>query len=504
MLRFWRNPEFARHLRADLRPARATIVAVVVVVVCSLIGLACWSAEHKDLRGFFTLYYHWLVGCQYVFVGLWCASTCGQAIARERELKTYDFLKTTRLTPGELLVGKLLGAPVTAYFALGCSMLVSLVAGGLAGYGARQILGVYFLLLAFTLFTGLVALWGSMLVEKSSSGAAGLFTLIVMTGMFGLVATPYPGFGTLSVLPGVLELFDVRSGIMESRGTLFGVQVSYLLLTILLYATLGAWFVLMMVRNLKKDLEQIRLLSRWQAVGLAAYINLLLYAFLSPKFLDPKRTAEALTPRDITGTVVILNSGILFLVGLATLTPKEKLKMWWRRRAAGEVSLFHEHSLPWPWLLPAAGIAYALLAAEALGLQSRIPVHEWPLGASAVQMLVILVFVTRDILFLQWCTLTRMRRPLMIGFLYLFLYYIAVLIVSVVVDNISEPSAGYVLGLTPYYAMTPKGVGLRVSPGIYVGLALQLPILALLFRAIAGRLRRPAVVPVAGAAAIAE
>ena len=41
----WANPEFTRHRRAELRPVRAITVAVVVAVLCALIGMACWSFE---------------------------------------------------------------------------------------------------------------------------------------------------------------------------------------------------------------------------------------------------------------------------------------------------------------------------------------------------------------------------------------------------------------------------------------------------------------------------
>jgi hypothetical protein len=44
MLRFWRNPEFVRHRRSELRPTRALAVALVVLAVCLLVGLACWAS----------------------------------------------------------------------------------------------------------------------------------------------------------------------------------------------------------------------------------------------------------------------------------------------------------------------------------------------------------------------------------------------------------------------------------------------------------------------------
>ena len=50
MLKFWRNPEFVRHLRSELRPTRAITVALVVLFLCTLIGLACWSEQHAMLE----------------------------------------------------------------------------------------------------------------------------------------------------------------------------------------------------------------------------------------------------------------------------------------------------------------------------------------------------------------------------------------------------------------------------------------------------------------------
>lgn len=53
MLKFWRNPEFVRHLRAELRPARVITVAFVVFFLCALIGLACWAERQSELENAF-------------------------------------------------------------------------------------------------------------------------------------------------------------------------------------------------------------------------------------------------------------------------------------------------------------------------------------------------------------------------------------------------------------------------------------------------------------------
>jgi hypothetical protein len=138
-----------------------------------------------------------------------------------------------------------------------------------------------------------------------------------------------------------------------------------------------------------------------------------------------------------------------------------------------------------------------MLLAEALGLQTRVPLALWDMGGAAAVLGVALVFVIRDVLFLQWAGLTRMKRPVVKGFLYLWLYYVAAGIICIVTFAISTSKAGYVaLGaLTPFSAFGYSDAPDSVWPGVFVGLVLQLFFIVLLLRATEERLRRPALVP---------
>lgn len=503
MLEFWRNPEFVRHVRAELRAPRAITAGFLAVVVCALVGLGCWASEHEKLRDFFRTYHAWLVGLQFVGLAFWCASGCGQAISRERELKTYDFLKTTRLTAGEITVGKILGAPIMGYFVVGCTLPISLVAGALGGYGVGTLVGVYILLVAFALFVSLVGLWLSMLLEKSSSAAVALLILLPIAWTLSLGYSPFSGLGSLNPLATVFWLYGAKVGGTFHRPTLFGVTIPSLVASLLLYAAFGAWLVLMLVRNLKKDREQIVLLSRWQAVGFGAFLNVLLYAFLNPKALTGTMTYGSIRPEEVATLAMAMNGLFIFVVGLTTLAPHERLKVWWRRRAAGEGKYFSSSGLSWPWLIAVALVAYVLLVAEAAGLRSAIPFERWHLGRAAIELLVLLIFAVRDVLFLQWCNVTRMKRPLVKGVLYLMLYYFAVLMVGLVVAVTTGSKSNMVFdALTPYGPFMTEGAGLaRFSPAIYVGMGIQIGFILLILKAIATRLSRPAIPgPVAAAA----
>jgi len=125
MLKFWQNPEFVRHLRSELRRTRALSVLAVVVVLCILVGLGCWAQrdglisnarasaqasghptpaelelmEQRNPIEFWRLYYHALMMGQVGILSFWVLFACAQSVSAERERKTWDFQRTTRLPP---------------------------------------------------------------------------------------------------------------------------------------------------------------------------------------------------------------------------------------------------------------------------------------------------------------------------------------------------------------------------------------------------------------------
>ena len=143
MLKFWQNPEFVRHMRAELRPARAVTLLVVALFIGLLIWLSCWSFTQQELANArsglqrfggerwqerattleknvfhdtWLLFFRWVLGAQGVVMTLWSLFACVQSVAGERDRKTWDFQRTTRLTSAEMLIGKLIGEPVLTYF----------------------------------------------------------------------------------------------------------------------------------------------------------------------------------------------------------------------------------------------------------------------------------------------------------------------------------------------------------------------------------------------------
>jgi ABC-2 family transporter len=533
---FWTNPEYIRHRRAELRPARAITAALVVIVICGLIGLACWSFQESELaraqaglqtygteawkhwvetieKNFaqktWLLFYRWLIGIQGIALTFWALFSCAQSVSGERDRKTWEFQRTTRLTSAEILTGKLLGEPVLLYFSMLCATPITILAGIAGGLSVGTVLSVWLFFLTTALLLGLAGMWLSTLLESRTRGVG----LIGALGIYGAVLAIYgmresglPGMAALSPLSAIINLLgaDPSPSRPEFPPMLFGREVPWIVMNLLLCVSIGTWLVVMLVRNLKRDYPEIRPLSRWQAVGCAAFLNFLIYALLRPASLHDSVAGMArqgwfTDAKSVAVFAVAMNGLILFLMGLATLTPQERLKVWQRRRNLGQSRIFADDGLAWPWLGMSAVVAYGLMIWGLLAWDRSLPLESRTLQTAAVQLLLVAVFVTRDVLFLQWCMLTRLRQPVVKGFMFLCLYYAAAAVIATLATVTSANAGSWAVALlTPAGVFDPKVSGAAFPAAIYVGLLFQMGVIGTIKSAISSRLQRPAQ---AGAAA---
>jgi hypothetical protein len=225
LLQFWKNPEFIRHRRAELRRGRVIAVGSVVLIVCVLTIVICWASEESQLVALRNAQnsqslslrissqrvdqfahdlpkiaardaYKAIMLMQFGVLTFWSLLACAQAVSREREHMTWDFQRTTRLKSEELLLGKLLGEPVLAYFIALCTLPVAVALGLEARVRVLDILAAYTLSIVSALFIGLAGLWLSNLFESKSRGI-GLIGALAMyalfLGMQSLAGSPFPG-----------------------------------------------------------------------------------------------------------------------------------------------------------------------------------------------------------------------------------------------------------------------------------------------------------------------
>jgi len=458
MVNFWENPELIRHVRMEMRPRRMILAATVSVALC----LMAWilSAQMNNLNGhsndkeYLQVIFSLLAGGQAAILILWSFSSCSQAISNERTMKTFDFLRTTRLTSAELLTGMLFGVPVMAYFVTTLTYGISALAGLMGGFPLEAILATYFFLIVVTVVFSLAGLTISMMVAKPRAGIGVMFAFVWAFSILGSMAPQgvFPALQSLLVVPALMPLFGNADVMIPRYVSFFGADVPQWMVTLVLYGSFGAWLIVMLLRNLKREREDIKLLSRWQGIGFAVYMNLLAFGMLDiHKLLEECVYAKdaALEAANLaTGGFVVLNFFIFYAVGLTTLSTPERLKHWWRERS-NLASYFSDDGPSWPWVVLVAAIALALFAFES-SMSPGIPNGKWTWPVW--EIVVLLTFAVRDVMFIQWCTLTRMKDAVGKAVAFILLYYFAVVTVLAMFQKSEKIWQRGLAILTPVWA----------------------------------------------------
>ena len=120
MTPIWDNPEFLRNVRAQLRPGRVAGTIIICAALSLVIGFALANQDSGRIaEGPYGWGLHVLISAFWLQALMLAAGggiACVNSIQREKEQNTFDYQRVTRMTPLELALGKLFGAPVFAYF----------------------------------------------------------------------------------------------------------------------------------------------------------------------------------------------------------------------------------------------------------------------------------------------------------------------------------------------------------------------------------------------------
>jgi hypothetical protein len=229
-------------------------------------------------------------------------------------------------------------------------------------------------------------------------------------------------------------------------------------------------------------------LARWQVVALATFIDFTLYALFSPRLWSRP------DPREFANFMGSINGFVIFVTGLAMLTTPERLRVWWRKRKSGR-SVFSDDGLAWPWLAISIIVAYLLMVWGMFTWKASIGFTKDGLLIGLILYIIIGIFVIRDILFVQWCRLTRLRAPVVKGLMYVGLYYIAVVVIGVVLSISSEARAQSLYSVLtpfgPFYLRTlgPEAEESQLLFQLVLCVAIQIVILLCISGSIRSRLR---------------
>ena len=208
------------------------------------------------------------------------------------------------------------------------------------------------------------------------------------------------------------------------------------------------------VRNIKRDSAEYELYSPMQFLGLAVFLNLLLVAFFNWQFhTDVGQPTFLLT----------LDSGVFILLGLALLRNRERTRVIARRRSQGPSWL----DLCWPAPLLFAGAATVaaliILSTVLVGTAASVG-----LGFLAFRVLFAILWLVRDLQFLQWASLRKGKNTLVMGVLYLAIFYTCTSTVFSAIRLFTTESVSFTAFFlpTPLYWLDPDTWTVR--PAIWI------------------------------------
>jgi hypothetical protein len=407
---FLENPELRRNLRIELSSKRV-LTAGIITAVFALIVLPSLLPGNKPIAtgtslGFMTPYLLVVLWSQKITLMLGGGISCWRAVRRERELNTYDFQRITRLSPLELAVGKLFGAPALADFVTLCLVPPAVFsAATIGGLALTQLLQSY-----VVLFTGSLAIHAFALMISTISDKGGAVSGVVLL----LLLQVFPVIGWLIMAAAMVSVRNAREA---SAFRFYGIEFPPTLLWACLELGFAAWLLVAIVRNIKIDLETMQLFTVRQAVGFAFYCNFVWVGFY------PWRAGSGGPAGD---PLIFFGVAFFYMVGIGVLQSRELVRRGLREARA---ALPQSGMLLGPIGSLVAGAVLMEIVIVFLAEQNRaqntgtLPTHDLFL------VLYFAAWMARDLFYLQWMKVRPVRSPLRKAFLYLGVFYISTAIV---------------------------------------------------------------------------
>ncbi len=425
------NPELLRNFHAQLRPRKLASVAAICAALSICAAYFFFKMEEPTPREWAMSLLKLTVIAQALVLGAGGSIACLNSIFREKERNTFDFQRVSSLTSFELAIGKLFGAPILMYFVFLCLMPLSIFAAAIAECRLSYYLAAYAVLLVASLaFHTLSLLMSVLSIRGSQTGAIILVLMLLWITCYGggissstlfRLGAIGPVFSSELVsqkswrVSDLEKRFDYRGYVYETNNgmtdVLFGKHVHHFPVLLTIDAALALWFFLAIVRNIKRDPAEYEIYSPAQSLGFAIFLSLVFMAFFNWRAND-----------DLDGAAFLLtlNMGVLTLLGLTLLRNRPRMRRIIRQH--GGAPSWLDDSWPSPLLLIAAfatGVLVVIGAAFA-----RVPGHAPGLGFLVARVVFFALWLMRDQQFLQWATLRKGRNALVMGVVYLLIFYV--------------------------------------------------------------------------------
>ncbi|HEX8800917.1 MAG TPA: hypothetical protein VF772_20010, partial [Terriglobales bacterium] len=191
-----KNPELLRYVRSELRPARVAVIMGGTLGGALLMALFI-SANTASPKLYTRAYWQDVYGAIFVassmILVLWSLLNASQAVVSERTQRTFDFWRTTRLSPRTLTTGKLFGAPIGAWLEFATAVPVALLVGALGGFRVTTIIGSFLVVGLCNVTVSALALCLSMRAQDSRR--ATMLMLMLAVGLIPSLSSVQLAYG---------------------------------------------------------------------------------------------------------------------------------------------------------------------------------------------------------------------------------------------------------------------------------------------------------------------
>lgn len=428
---FLKNPELRRNLRIELSPKRL-FTAAIITGVFALVVLPSLTQNTRQVNtpgaGYISFYLTAILWSQRITLTLGGAISCWRAVRRERELNTFDYQRITRLSPLELAIGKLFGAPALAYFVTLCLVPPAVIsAAGTSGLALDLLARSYVLL-----FTGALVIHAFSLMISTISDKGGMSSGLVLLMLLQVVPV-------LGLLFSVAAMPAARNAGQAPALPFYGILFPPVLLWSALELAFAAWLMLAVVRNIKLSLEAMQLFSVREGLGFAAYCNFVWIGFY------PWATASR--GPTVENALLFMAVAFFYAVGIGVLRSRELV-----RRGLREASAALSGGVR--WLGPIG--SFTVVAAFAEIVIIILTTQHAPLGTNSTSVrslfpvLYFAAWMARDLSYLQWMKIRPVRSALSKAFLYLGVFYLSAGIVFRSVLVSATPDGAFAACLVPF------------------------------------------------------
>jgi hypothetical protein len=432
-----KNAELLRYVRSELRPARVGVIMGGTLGGALLMALFISANTHTN-QLYTPSYWQNVYGAIFVassmILVLWSLLNASQAIVSERTHRTFDFWRTTRLSPMTLAVGKLFGAPIGAWLEFATALPVAIVAGALGGFRVTTIIGSFFIVALCNVTLSALALCLSMRAQDSRR--ATMVMLVFAIGLIPSLSTMRLGYGpsdeigrsAWTALNPVAALAGWHMGEIV-RVVLFGRAVPSLLVTIAVCAVVIAWSITALLRSIKLEPEQNSLFSPVQVVAISVCVFLFSYGAYRPWGMI--RTESGFEEHGSLATLLVIGIATtlicLYFTVVSTLLSRDNLRHRLRVSQPQQIAT----RMIAPWLATSLiGLVAAVLALS--GYRSLFASETLQWSGIVAMYLAFAAYAVRDGMFLQWMIAQRVKAPVLKGSVLLACYYVGSGVLSAV------------------------------------------------------------------------